>query len=75
MSKSLRRLSAGLAVALAAATAVAATSGADAVKSRIDHMKGLGGAAKALIEQQRSGGQDSDAHVLALSQRECSTGG
>src|SRR5438552_7722302 len=58
MSKSLRRLSAGLAVALAAATAVAATSGADAVKSRIDYMKGLGGAAKALIEQQRSGASD-----------------
>jgi len=57
-----------LATALAACAAIMATSsfaagpsGADAVKARIDHMKALGGAAKTLGDQLRSGSPDAAA--------------
>jgi len=47
-------------VALMATSSLAAgSSGADAVKDRIAHMKGLGAAAKALGDQFRSGNPDS----------------
>ena len=46
------------AAALFTTAAAAGLAGAAAVKDRIDHMKGLGGAAKALGDQLRSGSPD-----------------
>jgi cytochrome c556 len=49
----------GVVAALLAGGAVAAgLSGAEAAKARIDHMKGLGAAAKALGDQLKSGAPD-----------------
>lgn len=49
---------AGAAALFATASLAAGLSGAEAVKDRIEHMKGLGGAAKALGDQLRSGSPD-----------------
>jgi cytochrome c556 len=46
------------AAVFATASVAAGLTSADAVKYRIDHMKGLGGAAKALGDQMRSGSPD-----------------